>query len=489
MAAWVLLGLGAAAAVTAAVAGTAGRNNRFLAGGVVALDVIAAGVVGALLGPALARVLGPLARLRRDWRAPQAMVHQPPSTPAGLLVLAPACALVVAGLVFVVVWRMRGNTPTLRGVRAALAGGLTAIVPFALALAAAQARKVRLRAAALVAAIGFGVPALSVRGANWTKHLQFVPWRDIRLLALIVAAGAGAGVRAAGAGAARAEVAGHPAGRAAGGAGHRPVGGRARGGAQGRRQRGGGGRARCCGWCARRWTSTTTVIPGCWAGAIATTGTTRINPGAQDWPEDGIDQDCDSRRSARRRPAAAADARGAGQRARRPQRPAGGDRHPAGRPAGRPTATSGPPRPQLDRLARDGVVFENAWAHAPSTRYSMPAIMTGRWPSAIKWDMSIWWPGIARDQPTIAEVLRNAGLFQRRVLRLQLLQSHRGPRVRAGHRSVRRSPGRQTRRQERQPGRIDRVSRPARWPTTASIFCGPTGIRSSSSPCIFTIPT
>ena len=30
---------------------------------------------------------------------------------------------------------------------------------------------------------------------------------------------------------------------------------------------------------------------------------------------------------------------------------------------------------------RDGVLFENAWAHAPSTRYSMPAIVTGRWPS------------------------------------------------------------------------------------------------------------
>ena len=164
---------------------------------------------------------------------------------------------------------------------------------------------------------------------------------------------------------------------------------------------------RCWAGCARRWTSTATVIPGLLGGGDCNDGDKAINPAAQDWPEDGVDQDCDGvdLRAADLRPPPL---------------------HPVPAPVppnlnillividtlradrlgayGYPRPTS----PELDRLARDGVLFENAWAHAPSTRYSMPAIVTGRWPSAIKWDMSIWWPGIARDQPTIAEVLRAA---------------------------------------------------------------------------------
>jgi arylsulfatase A-like enzyme len=70
---------------------------------------------------------------------------------------------------------------------------------------------------------------------------------------------------------------------------------------------------------------------------------------------------------------------------------------------GRPTS------PNLDRLAAEGVLFENGWAHAPSTRYSMPAIATGRWPSAIEWDESIWWPRIAPGQRMIAEALKGLG--------------------------------------------------------------------------------
>jgi hypothetical protein len=41
---------------------------------------------------------------------------------------------------------------------------------------------------------------------------------------------------------------------------------------------------------------------------------------------------------------------------------------------GRPTS------PAIDRLAAEGALFENGWAHAPSTRYSMPALLTGRLP-------------------------------------------------------------------------------------------------------------
>jgi arylsulfatase A-like enzyme len=39
----------------------------------------------------------------------------------------------------------------------------------------------------------------------------------------------------------------------------------------------------------------------------------------------------------------------------------------------------------------------------------MPAIATGRWPSAIKWDESIWWPRIAPSMRTLAEALKSAG--------------------------------------------------------------------------------
>lgn len=71
--------------------------------------------------------------------------------------------------------------------------------------------------------------------------------------------------------------------------------------------------------------------------------------------------------------------------------------------------------PALDAIARDGAVFENAWAHAPSTRYSMPALLTGRYPSQVAWDPDArtpqsWWPGLQLENTTIAEVMKAAGL-------------------------------------------------------------------------------
>ncbi|RLB55441.1 MAG: hypothetical protein DRJ42_06280 [Deltaproteobacteria bacterium] len=63
--------------------------------------------------------------------------------------------------------------------------------------------------------------------------------------------------------------------------------------------------------------------------------------------------------------------------------------------------------PNIDALAEDGIVFENAWAHAPSTRYSMPAILTGRYPLHVYYDFSIRpWPGLLPRATTLAEVLR-----------------------------------------------------------------------------------
>jgi len=71
---------------------------------------------------------------------------------------------------------------------------------------------------------------------------------------------------------------------------------------------------------------------------------------------------------------------------------------------GRPTS------PNLDAMARGATVFEHGWAHAPSTRYSMPAILTGRLPLDVYYDTSIeGWPGLLPKATTIAEALAPLG--------------------------------------------------------------------------------
>jgi arylsulfatase A-like enzyme len=66
--------------------------------------------------------------------------------------------------------------------------------------------------------------------------------------------------------------------------------------------------------------------------------------------------------------------------------------------------------PNLDALAKDGTVFEHGWAHAPSTRYSIPAILTGRLPLAVRAEpIEGAWPGLSLKALTIAEVLAERG--------------------------------------------------------------------------------
>lgn len=71
---------------------------------------------------------------------------------------------------------------------------------------------------------------------------------------------------------------------------------------------------------------------------------------------------------------------------------------------------SRPTSPALDKLAADGTLFENGWAHAPSTRYSMPAILTGRLPLDVHYDTSVeGWPGIGLDADTLGKELKPLG--------------------------------------------------------------------------------
>lgn len=393
--AWGLVGALAAVAPVVAIATTAARNNRFLAAGIAALASIIAVAIAALLGPALARLLA---------RSTSASAGPARLSPLGLLVVAPMVALVVEAALLLVVWRTRA--PLSRAVlveRGAATAALTLFLPGLLDRASRLSFRLSWRAAAVVAFVIFGAPAAVLIWLRWVNDFQFVRWNDVIVLTSILV---GTGVL--GSVLARRSLRvprlllvpvlalvtvlvaseSEPARKAAS------------------MRAGFAGQLIALGQSATDWDRD--GYARFFGGGDCDDRDPDRNPGAQDWPDDGIDQDCDGKDAT-------------AESLRSPPL------HPV--PASVPNdlkilfitvdtlradhmgcyGYTRPTTPAIDELAKQSTLFVNGWAHAPSTRYSMPAIATSRWPSAIKWDESIWWPRIDAGERTIGEALHALG--------------------------------------------------------------------------------
>jgi arylsulfatase A-like enzyme len=391
------------AATTSVVEATLDRHNRFLAAGLAALAAVGSAIPGALLAPALARFIS-RRRAEREAAAPW------PPSPALLAYAVPA-AVLLGGLVFLSLFR--APLPP-RGVALARfvlrVSAPSLVLPWLLALAASRRVAMRWPVAAVAYGAAYGVPAVVAVARTWNDDLRFAPWVDINVGVAIVVLGfalawlvgprlprARGRVVAAAAAAFVAAVAllfgvsASEAARKAGVARAGLVGPTLEVGRQ-LLDRDGDGYA---GWL---------------GGGDCDDHDPDVHPEALDYPNDGVDSDCDGQDAAAGAPPPAVMA------------PV-----PATVPAdldlvfvtidtlradhlgcygyARPTS------PEIDALAREGALFENGWAHAPSTRYSMPALASGRWPSAIEWDESIWWPRMGAGVRTLAEALHGDGYY------------------------------------------------------------------------------
>ena len=140
-----------------------------------------------------------------------------------------------------------------------------------------------------------------------------------------------------------------------------------------------------------------------------------VHPGAFDWPDDHIDQNCNGHEAT----------------LATPPRPAFAPVPPS-LPA-RPNIIllsidalradhvgcygySRPTTPRIDELAKQSVLFKNGWAHSPSTRYSVPAILTGRYESTIAWGSDHWPPTVLPENRLISEMLKDHGYHTAAIL-------------------------------------------------------------------------
>jgi arylsulfatase A-like enzyme len=398
--AFLIAGALSVAATASVVEATVGRHNRFLAAGLAALAALGSALPGALLAPALARFIS-LAKEERD-------VYPP--GPA-LLVLAIPVAGLLGGLVFVsLCWTKVPPAPVAFARFVLRVSAPALILPWVLAVVGGQRLRMRWRVVGPLALGAYGGVAAWLVRRNWEASLRFAPWIDIGVGAAIVAVALllvwlvgpwlprrrrrAIGAATAAFFAAVALLFGVSASEAARKAGA------ARAGLVGPTLEAGRqlldfDRDGYAGWL---------------GGGDCDDRDPEVHPEAIDYPGDGIDSDCDGQDAASGLPPAAVM---------------------APLPASVPPdldlvfltidtlradhlgcyGYARPTSPEIDRLASEGTLFENGWAHAPSTRYSMPALASGRWPSIIDWDESIWWPRMARGVRTLGEALHGDGYF------------------------------------------------------------------------------
>jgi arylsulfatase A-like enzyme len=386
-------------ATVAVIQATATRHNRFLAAGLAALAAVSVAVLGALLAPALARAVG-----RR--RSETGIVPGP-----AVLLIAPLVGAALGGALFLVLWQTRSPLRGAALVEAASRAAVPALfLPWALARAGAMRLRMRWRWALPVGAAGYGAVTAWVVWRNWSDNLRFAPWVDIVVGGAIVAVGlclslilarrlprtrGRIAASALGAlvlsGALLLTVSASEAARKAGAA-----------------------RAGLVAWALELGRQVFDLDGDGYAGLLGggdcDDRDPMVHPEALDLPGDGIDSDCDGQDAAAGVPPPAVMAV-----------------LPPGVPPdlnllfltidtlradhlgcygyGRPTS------PEIDRLAAESTLFENGWAHAPSTRYSMPALAAGRWPSAIEWDESIWWPRMGAGVRTLGQALHDDHYF------------------------------------------------------------------------------
>jgi arylsulfatase A-like enzyme len=433
--AWAGLGALAALGTGATVGATATRHDRVLAGTAVALVAAALGVVGALLAPALARILAPIVpkNFPRRRRAGAEAVP-PPTTDApdpgapifnsatvstaraltapGLLLLAPTLLVVgAAGVYTLVATTTVPLSEVSRVTRAIVAGLLAALLPAGISLAATTPLRARASLAGALGGLLLFVVALAFVRATWASNLVRLPWRDLRI-PIFTALAAAILVplisslltrRRFGATKTLAVLVLAP-----------PLAifitfsAAASEGARVTTRRAAGVVAPVLAQLRPALDFDRDGFAGLLGGGDCNDDNPAIYPRAQDWPEDGVDQDCDGR-----------DVRAAD------LRPPPLHQVPASVPPGlnvllivvdnlrpdhlglygydRATSTA------LDELALQGAIFDDAWAHAATTSLAMPALFTGRWPSAIKWDRFVSGPAIDRSQRTLAEALHAAG--------------------------------------------------------------------------------